>query len=152
MTRRHLLPHRLRIQRHWAVAGLILGATLVALGVILVPGWAKQPAANPLDQTKPTKSAAPLSASQAKQLGQKLSGSETDLRSAVAIANDQPIDADARKQIAALSPITFDAATFRDRHDGTATVTAHTANGRTWQTVLINIDGQWKVSTTENVQ
>ena len=104
--------------------------------------------------TKPTKTAPPMTSDQAEQLSKDLSsGSETAVRSAVALPSGQTLDPDALQQTAALGLVNFDTSTFYDNNDGTATVTAHIINtktntNQTWTVQLLNVDGKWKISST----
>lgn len=102
----------------------------------------------------PTKSPHPLTNQQSIQMSKELSsGSESEIRSAVALPNGQPLDKNAMQQIASLGKITFDTSTFHDNHDSTATVAAQIMSPQgtkqSWIVHLIDIDSQWKISYTE---
>jgi hypothetical protein len=81
-------------------------------------------------------------------------GTEGSLRSAVALSTTQTLDPGALQQLHAMGPVIFDASSFHDDHDGTATITARLAKPAagsvsTWTVQLIDVDGQWKISLTE---
>jgi len=132
-----------------AITFALVTSTVIA--IILLPA---APARTEHLYTKqPTRPAAPPTAQQVRAMGSAFSsGSETEIREVIALPDGQQIQSEALQALAS-EAISFDTATFRDSHNGTATIQATVRSnfGQTsvWSVRLLNIDGRWKVSDTE---
>jgi len=143
------------VKRQWVL--LLIGMVVIAGVLVYVILWLARPTQSSQDifQTKPTHQAAPLTAQQATKLSEELtSGSESEVESAVALPQGQKLNSGVVQALASLGPITFDISTFHDNHDGTATITASIAHptpstSQEWTVLLLDVDGQWKISFTD---
>ncbi|GHH40507.1 hypothetical protein [Lentzea cavernae] len=96
--------------------------------------------------------AAPLSDDAAKALAADItSADESRVRRALAISDAQPLDGGAVAQLATITPLVIDVATFDDAKDGTATAKAQAGgpSPTTWTLHFVLHDGNWKISSTE---
>ena len=101
--------------------------------------------------------APPLTDDQSVQMSKQLtSGSESDLRTSIALPNDQKLAPGVIQQLASLGKITFNTSTFHDNHDGTATVTAQVISPQgtkqNWVVTFVDVNGQWKINSTDPAQ
>jgi hypothetical protein len=104
-----------------------------------------------------TSSPPALPAAEASRLaGDVTSGDEKRVRAAVAVAPEQPLDAEALSGLAAIESMAFDLRTFRDHGNGTAEVTAQVvmpgAQPVAWKVRLVAADRKWLISSTEPAQ
>ncbi len=148
------------VTRRTALLSVIGVAVVVAVAVaaiVLRPPRHRTPAALVVSSpaaplpTAPAKSAPPLDRGRASRLSSDLGAATlSGLHDAIALPGGQALNPAAAAGLKAQSPVTFDVGTFRDRGDGTATVTAHvTKPPGTWTVTLIDEDGRWKISLTE---
>ncbi|SFR03876.1 hypothetical protein SAMN04488564_102406 [Lentzea waywayandensis] len=144
MTRRTLVVT-------FTVVLVVIGAAVVFLlrgsGEVTDAATSSSTTAPPSTSVPP-----PLTKEQATAIAANLtSGSEERLRQAIAISPQQALDPAVAGQLASISSMEFDIATFRVEGDGTARMTART-NGSAaavWTVALVAVDGQWRISWTE---
>ncbi|MFD4638180.1 hypothetical protein ACFWN2_12740 [Lentzea sp. NPDC058436] len=139
--------------RWWLVSGavtLVVALIFVAFWFLTSKGTPGE--ANPAPQTSSTVAAPPLSEEAAKSLAADItSADEARVRRALAISPGQPLEAGAVAQLATVSPLVIDVATFRAGQDGSATAKAQAGGPTpaTWTLRLVLHEGAWKISNTE---
>jgi hypothetical protein len=126
-------------------------AVLLTAALAGCHGGGRHAKAQPSPSASAVPHATPLSSPSAAALaGRITSGSESDLRSAMAIPSGQVLDPAAAQQLAALAPITFDLTTFQYLDPVTATVDGHVAHppagtAADWTFTLVYVAPDWRL-------
>ncbi len=137
------------MKRPVLIAAAVVVAVASAVAVWLWQPWAAAPAGASDSQTG-VPSAQPFTQPDAQLLASDLtSGDQKRIRNAVTISPNQEVDAATIAGLNALR-VTFDVTTFKPTGDTTATVRAEVAGAASWLVTLVQVDGKWKVSTTES--
>ena len=153
------------MRSRWRTAA-VLGLAVVVLGALAVVVFLVMPSrpravGMPVSGSTPHAAAAattPLTEEQALSLATDLtSGDEDRVRSAVAVAPGQKLNAAAVAELESIKSVDFDLTTFRDRGDGTAQVRARillkgAGSATTWAVGLVDDHGTWRISWTEPVR
>lgn len=96
----------------------------------------------------PSVGAPPLTSKRAAQIHDELiSGSDKDVRAAVAVPSGVTISATTRRQLRKMTDLHIDVSTFKDTGGGTAVVKA-LLDGDRWTLYLVAEDHSWKISAT----
>ncbi len=139
------------MKRHVLIA--LVGTLLAVAAAVTVwfwRPWAASPAGAADTQQRPA--AVPAFTEQvARSLEAELtSGDQKRMREVLAISPKQEVDDAAIAALTGLR-VSFDVTTFRPASDTTATVKANVSGPQAsaWLVTLVQVDGKWKVSTTE---
>ncbi len=136
-----------------AAVGILALAALVA--VLLVAAGGSSHHASSAGPTPTVTPAPPFTPGAAAALAASLAaGNDASLRKAVAIPARQQLDPHAAAELRALTPISFDLATFRASDATNATVDGVIAHPRVrqtarWTFMLVYVDGRWKLLDAE---
>jgi hypothetical protein len=109
----------------------------------------------PTSTSSRTAQVPPLTRARAAQLSAELAGgTDAGLRAALVMPADQKLDPAAARALSAVSPITFDVASFRSTSRTSATVSgsvAHPTSGSDarWQFTLMRVANVWKIADAE---
>lgn len=133
-----------------------LAVAILGVAVAALVGCTSQDHANPVPAPTNQASVAatsrpllPFTAARIKEIrGDLASGDAARVRDAIAIPTDKTLPTEALTAMKNLGQVTFDPATFTDRRDGTATVTATAADGKKWTVFLVQQDDRWLMSAT----
>jgi hypothetical protein len=138
--------------RWWSASGAVVAASALTFMLwSLLNDRTGHETASPPTPTSSMPAAAPLTEETARSLAANItSADESRVRRALAISDDQQLEAGAVTQLAAIS-LTIDVASFRDAQDGTATAKAQIGGPApaTWILHLVLREGEWKISNTE---
>lgn len=145
------------MRARWWIAG-VAAAIVAALVIVLLSRETGPPQAGQPNPALPSRSSSsvssppPLTEESAKALAADLtSGDEFRVRRALAISETQPLAVDAVAQLASITPLDIDIATFHDERDGYATATARTSrpSPTSWTLHFVAHEDTWKISNAE---